>query len=134
MGLHELEAQGRLRVYSLFRTVEGQSWTVAELEGLGIQRQRLKQLRNQKRLLGIKLPSHRGFLYPHWQLTEAMRPREIVQELVEAGEDAGLDSLGLHLLLTNPRAGGGETPLEMIERGRSDLALNVIRTADEMGS
>jgi hypothetical protein len=134
MTLGELEASGRLQVLALYREVEEESLTVAELEGAGIQRQRLKQLRDQGRLLGIRLPFQRGFLYPRWQFGEDLRPREFLPEVLEAARETGLDEMSVHRFMTRPQSSGGNpTPFELCEQGRVDLALNALRAAGELG-
>lgn len=129
----ELEASGRLQVLALYRTVEEESLTVAELEAAGISRQRLKQLRDQNRLLGVKLPFQRGFLYPRWQFARDLRPRGFLPRVLAAAAEEGLDALTVHRVMTNPAAGGGASPLELCETGQIEQALNALRTVGELG-
>ena len=128
-----LAAGGRLQVVELFRRIEAESLTVAQLEAAGIQRQRLKQLRDQDRLLGIELPFRRGFLYPQWQFGDDLRPRSELPDLLAAAREAGLDAITVHRAMTRPEAGDGATLLELCARGRLDLALNALRTFGELG-
>lgn len=54
--LAELETRNRLRVFARYREVEGRSFSSSELQhSLGVSRQRLGQLREEKRLLGLRL-------------------------------------------------------------------------------
>ncbi len=133
MDLEALEASGRLQVLARYRSVEDQSLSVAQLEAAGIQRQRLKQLRDQDRLLGIKLPFQRGFLYPRWQFGDDLRPKMYLPEILKVARAEEIDALGVHLVMTNPTAGGGTMPLELCEQGRLDLALNALRGTGELG-
>ena len=133
LDLPSLEASGRLQVLALHRRVEEESLSVAELEAAGIQRQRLKQLRDQDRLLGIKLPFQRGFLYPRWQFGDDLRPKSFLPDLLKVAREEEIDALGVHLVMTNPTAGGGKTPLELCEQSRLDLALHALRGTDELG-
>lgn len=129
----ELEASGRLQLLALYRAVEEASLSVAELESAGISRQRLKQLRDQHRLLGIRLPFQRGFLYPRWQFEDDLTPKPFLPRVLDVAQEAGLDALTVHQILTNPAAGGGVTPLQLCEDGRVDTTLDILRTFGESG-
>lgn len=133
MELEDLEASGRLQVLELYREVEEASLSVAELEEAGIQRQRLKQLRDQGRLLGIQLPFRRGFLYPRWQFGRDLRPKEFLAEVLRVAGEKGLDPLSVHRLMTHAGSGGGTTPLELCEQGQTRLALNALHGTGEVG-
>lgn len=133
MDLEGLEASGRLQVLALYRAVEEESLSVSELAAAGISRQRLQQLRDQDRLLGIQLPFRRGFLYPRWQFGEDLRPRDFLPEILAVAHEQGLDALTVHRVMTNPAAGGGVSPLELCEQGQSGQAINALRTLGELG-
>ncbi len=133
MADEELEASGRLQVLALYRAVEEESLSVAELEAAGISRQRLQQLRGQDRLLGIQLPFRRGFLYPRWQFAADLRPRDFLPEVLAAAREQGLDGLTVHRLMTRPDAGGELSPLALCEQGLLEQALNVLRAVGELG-
>ena len=133
MDLEALEGSGRLQVLALYRAVEDESLSVAQLEAAGIHRQRLKQLRDRGRLLGIKLPFQRGFLYPRWQFGDDLRPKRYLPQILTVAREEGLDALSVHRVMTHPAAGGGTTPLELCEQGRVELALNALRGTGELG-
>lgn len=133
MELMELEASGRLQLLALYRGVEEESLSVAELEEVGISRQRLKQLRDEGRLLGILLPFRRGYLYPSWQFQEDLTPLSFLPELLEVAAEEDIDPLTVHRLLTNRPAGDGATPLQLCEEGRVDLARNLLRAHGQSG-
>ena len=103
----ELEVQNVLRVLAAAGEVERQSLNARQL---GVSRQRLNQLRQEGRLLGVKLPMHREFLYPRWQFGKGARVLPIVPKLIAVAREAGLDGLDLHLLMTASRR-KGERPL-----------------------
>jgi hypothetical protein len=128
-----LEASGHFQVLALYRAIEEDSLSVAQLEAAGIQRQRLKQLRDQDRLFGVKLPFQRGFLYPRWQFGDDLRPKDFLPDIMKVAHEEELDAFGVHLVMTNPAAGGGTTPLELCEQGRLELALNALRGTGELG-
>lgn len=58
-------------------------------------RQRLGQLRKEKRLLGLRLPIRREVYYPLWQFGEDGRPLGILPRLMEASEESGMGTLAL---------------------------------------
>jgi hypothetical protein len=103
----ELEAQNLVRVLTLANEVERQS---LKGEQLGVSRQRLNQLRQEGKLLGVKLPMHREFLYPRWQFGKDARVLPALPRLLSVAREAGLDGLDLHLLMTSSRR-RGEKPL-----------------------
>src|SRR4051794_20066315 len=107
---------GRLRVLTMYEQVRGDVHTVGWLEEQGVSRQRVNQWRSAGRLYGIKgVPGVRGFTYPRWQFDDTLHPREFMPDITAAAEDARLDPLALHLLMTNPAAAGGQTPLALAE-------------------
>ena len=121
---------GRLRVLTMYEQVRGDVHTVGWLEEHGVSRQRVNQWRSAGRLYGIKgVPGVRGFAYPAWQFGDTLHPREFMPALTAAAEDARLDPLALHLLMTNPAAGNGQTPLALLEHGESDLVERLVRAA-----
>jgi hypothetical protein len=121
---------GRLRVLTMYEQVRREVHTVGWLEEQGVSRQRLNQWRQAGRLHGIKgVPGVRGFAYPRWQFDDTLHPREFMPALTAAAEDARLDALALHLLMTNPAAGGGQTPLALLEQGEHALVERLVRRA-----
>ena len=121
---------GRLRVLTMYEQVRGDVHTVGWLEEHGVSRQRVNQWRSAGRLYGIKgVPGVRGFAYPRWQFDDTLHPHEFMRAITAAAEDARLDPLALHLLMTNPAAGGGHTPLALAEQGELSLVERLIRAA-----
>src|SRR3954451_14998661 len=121
---------GRLRVLTMYEQVRGDVHTVGWLEEQGVSRQRVNQWRSAGRLYGIKgVPGVRGFAYPRWQFDDTLHPREFMPALTAAAEDARLDPLALHLLMTNPAAAGGRTPLAVAEQGDVAFVERLIRAA-----
>jgi hypothetical protein len=129
-----LDDWGRLRVLTMYEQVRADVHTVGWLEEQGVSRQRLNQWRSAGRLYGIQgIPGVRGFAYARWQFTETLHPREFMPAIVAAAEDAKLDPLALHLFMTNPAAGNGQTPLELIEQGHMGLVERLVRAAGAQG-
>lgn len=119
--LDELEVRNELRVFARYREIEERSLSGPDLqERLGVSRQRLGQLRKEKRLLGLRLPIRREVYYPLWQFGEDGRPLGVLARLIEAAEEAGMGAIALDALMTNPAAvdaDNGETPADLL---RSD--------------
>jgi hypothetical protein len=125
-----LDDWGRLRVLTMYEQVRGQVHTVGWLEEHGVSRQRVNQWRSAGRLFGIKgVPGVRGFAYPRWQFDDTLHPREDMQTLIGIAEEAGLDPLQLHLFMTNPAAGNGQTPLALFDGGQKPLVERLVRAA-----
>lgn len=135
-SLEELEARNRLRVFARYRWIEERSLSGSGLqEQLGVSRQRLGQLRKEKKLLGVRLPIHREVHYPLWQFGEDGRPLGVMTRLIEAAKEAGMGELALDSLMTNPAAvdaGDGETPADLLRSGDTEAeeyVLGVVRAA-----
>lgn len=132
-NLDELEALNKLRVFARYREIEKRSISGSGLqERLGVSRQRLGQLRKEKKLLGVRLPIHREVYYPLWQFGEDGRPLGIMPRLIAAAEEAGIDALALDALMTNAAAvdAGGETPADLLLSGdpeAEEYMLGVVR-------
>lgn len=121
---------GRLRVLTMYEQVRADCHTVGWLEDQGISRQRVNQWRAAGRLHGIKgVPGVRGFAYPRWQFDGSLHPRDFMPAVVAAADDARIDPLALHLFMTNPGAGNGRTPLELVEQGELALVERLLRAA-----
>ena len=135
-SLDELEARNRLRVFARYRGIEERSLSGSGLqEQLGVSRQRLGQLRKEKKLLGVRLPIHREVHYPLWQFGEDGRPLGSLPRLIEAAQVAGMGELALDSLMTNPAAvdaGDGQTPADLLRSGvpeAEEYVLGVVRAA-----
>ncbi|MBX6764584.1 MAG: hypothetical protein K6T51_13195 [Rubrobacteraceae bacterium] len=135
-GLDELEVRNKLRVFARYREIEERSLSGPELrERLGVSRQRLGQLRKEKKLLGVRLPIRREVYYPLWQFGEDGRPLGALPRLIEASEEAGTGALALDALMTNPaavegEAGDGETLADLLRSGdpeAEEYVLGVVR-------
>lgn len=129
-----LERWGRLHVLATLTRVREQSHTVSWLEAHGVSRQRLNQWRRQNRLFGIAdVPRVKGFAYPSWQFTDALRPKPWLPDVLTAADAARLDPLSLHLFMTNPDAGNGRSPLEYAEAGDVDTTVALVTAANAQG-
>jgi hypothetical protein len=129
-----LEDWGRLQVLRTYDEVRKDSYTVGRLEREGLSRQRLNQWRKAQALFGIPdVPGVKGFVYPRWQFTETLRPKQWLPPILDAAEEARLDPLSLHLFMTNEEAGSAGSPLDTAEAGDLDTAVKLVAAANAQG-
>jgi hypothetical protein len=139
-SVDELEVRNKLRIFARYRGIEERSLPGSELrERFGVSRQRLGQLRKEKKLLGLGLPIRREVYYPLWQFDGEGKPLGIMPRLIEAAEEAGVSALALDALMTNPEAvdTSGETPAELLRSGdptAQEYVLGLVRAAFSGGS
>jgi hypothetical protein len=100
---------------------------------LGISRQRMQQLRENGRLLGVQPPLASEYWYPRWQFRGG-EAQEVLPRLLAAARERGLSPLGLHLLVTDPDAGIDEMPLAQLLEKRPDDVVAIVAGAGEIGS
>lgn len=125
--LRELELENLLRVFAHYRGVEQRSVSGTELgKKLGVKRQWLKQLRDSKRLLGLRLPFRESFYYPVWQFTGTGSPIEAMTRLIGAAEEAGMDPADLDAFMVGESAGGGTPPYKVLAEGHEERVLSWI--------
>lgn len=124
----DIDQLNEARHVALMNRVRNEALSGKELEAWGLSRQRLHQLREENRLFAIKIPQQRGLFYPRWQFdSETLREREGVAVLIEAAKEFGIDPLSFHLMMTNPEAGDGVAPHELLEQGEVDHVLSILR-------
>jgi hypothetical protein len=126
----EAEARGRLRLQAMYREIIAESYSVAELSKWRLSRQRLKQLRDADKLFALEVPYFKGLLYPRWQFEPSMKPRQLMSVLIQTARESGLDAIGFHRVMTNPAAGGGTKPADLLEEGKVELVLGILKAAD----
>ena len=126
------EARNLRRVFALWRRAGEESLTA---DDLGVSRQRLKHLRDGGKLVALRLPMHREFVYPAWQFDSATgRPLDGIPEVLEAAGEARLSLLGLHLLMVSPAAEEGTTPAEWLAAGNQRYVVELVAAANAHGS
>jgi hypothetical protein len=129
-----LEDWGRLQMHATLARVRDESLTVRWLDQHGVSRQRLNQWRRGGRLVGIRdVPGVKGFVYPRWQFTDALRPKPWLAQVIEAAEEARLEPLAMHLFMTNPDAGYDRSPLEAAEAGDVHTTVELVAAANAQG-
>lgn len=103
---------------------------------LGVSRQRLQQLRDEDRLLGLTtMGAARAFLYPRWQFGSDGAPLPEVRDLIAAAREVRMDGLQLHALLTREPSGiEAVAPIEWLGRdGGRERLLAYVRAAGDVG-
>jgi hypothetical protein len=126
------EARNLRRVFALWRRAGEESLTA---DDLGVSRQQLKHLRDGGKLVALRLPMHREFVYPAWQFDSATgQPLDGIPDVLEAAGEAKLSPLGLHLLMVSPAAEEDTTPAEWLAAGKRDYVLELVAAANAHGS
>jgi hypothetical protein len=127
--------RNRARLQLMSARVEADSVRGAELgKRLGISRQRLAQLRDSGKLLGLQPPLRTEHWYPEWQFDASGGVRPVVPRLLRAAREARLSPLSLHLLLTNPEAGIDGRPLVELLDDRPDDVLDLVAAGAAQGT
>jgi hypothetical protein len=102
------------------------SWLSARL---GVDRGRIDAMRRGGELIGVREPGGQAYLYPAWQFAGG-RPRPIVERIVGAARETGLDDLRLYEVMTMRMGLGGERRLcDLVMAGEDDAVLAGIRSA-----
>jgi len=130
-----IRERNQARLELLSEKVRGESVKGRDLAAqTGLSRQRLQQLRDTGRLLGIQPPLRSEYWYPRWQFNTDWSVREIVPPLLAAAADARLTPLGLHLTLTNPEAGvAGQSLVDLLDE-YPDQVLEIVNGTGDIGS
>ena len=97
---------------------------------LGIGTQRLDAMRRAGELLGVRRPGGHDFLYPAWQFTEEGEIVDGLEWVIRAAREASLDEETLHFFMVEPNERlEGETPANLLARGRVDRVVEVLNSA-----
>jgi hypothetical protein len=97
---------------------------------LGMGRERLRQLRNEGRLVAIPRGERRSTLYPYWQF-EGQGTVKGLEEIIEASKELGIGSETLHFFMTAPndRLGGG-IPVDILQDDNGvEQVVGVLRSS-----
>lgn len=133
LSVDELRTRNLRRVQQMYAQVIDESYSVADLKTVKLSRQRLEQLRKERRLFAIAVPHHRGLFYPSWQFDEESRPWGWLREVIAEADRQGLDALSLHRVMCNPEAGDGTAPIELAKHGHMDVVRRVLQGSGELG-
>jgi hypothetical protein len=126
------EARNLRRMFALWRRAREESVTA---DDLGVSGQQLKRLRDRRKLVALRLPMHREFVYPAWQFDSGTgQPLEGVSEVLAAAGEAKLSPLGLHLVMVSPAAEDGRAPAEWLASGQRASVVGFVTAANAHGS
>jgi hypothetical protein len=132
-SLAELEKLNTANRFAQWHQAMRESFSTAELEANGLSRQQLEQWRKLHKLIALKPPFGRGFIYPAWEFNQDARPLDLIPALAQAAREAHLDPLSLHRLMVSDTA-TPEGPLtKALRAGDDDYVLNVVRAAGAQG-
>lgn len=97
---------------------------------LGVGRERLRQMREAGKLLGIVQGERRPTLYPYWQFTADGEVVDGLEEVVEASREVGMEPEALHFFMTEESERlGGERPMDLLRRGEAKEVARLLRSA-----
>jgi hypothetical protein len=129
--VHVLRAQNALRVLVDRARIREECYRTAEVEEmLGVSRERLGQLREDGKLVGIVVEGERrSTLYPYWQFGEEGL-LEGLEEIVASAREADMDPETLHFFMTEPNDRlGGRTPAELLQEGEAGHVAWILKTS-----
>ncbi len=104
-------------------------------EDLGVSRQQLKHFRDAGKLVALRRPMHREFVYPAWQFdSETGQQLDGVSEIVAASAEVRLSPRGLHLLMVSTAGADGTSPADWLAAGRRDYVIGLVAASNAHGS
>jgi hypothetical protein len=71
-------------------------------EALGVTRQRIGELREERHLVGFRFRQSGGYYYPQWQVLDGSITPE-VDRLSDVADECGYDGVDLHLAVASVR-------------------------------
>jgi hypothetical protein len=96
---------------------------------MGVDTRRIDAMRRSGELIGVREPGGQAYLYPAWQF-ENGRPRPLVEQLVRAARERGIDDARLYEVMTMRMGLGGERRLcDLLVAGEHDAVLAGVRSA-----
>ncbi len=133
--LEELDTRNTLRRFASWRRLEERCIQGPELaRQLGVSRQRLEQLRDERRLLALRIPFRREAMYTVWQFGPDGSPLPSMPRLLETAQESRLSALDLDALMTSEGAGNGRTPAELLQVGETEYVLGLVWAALDQGA
>ncbi|QIN81008.1 hypothetical protein GBA65_21420 (plasmid) [Rubrobacter marinus] len=130
-ALEAARARNLLRVLEDRRRLRSECLRPAEVgSSMGVGRERLRQLREAGRLVGIRQGEKRPTLYPYWQFGGDGGALQGLEEVVRAAREAGMGEETLHFFATEPNGRlGGERPADLLRRGEAGKVAEVLRSS-----
>lgn len=131
-----IRAENRLELILAAARIRNECYGPAQVqEILGVSRERLRQLREKGRLVGITGGERKGTLHPYWQFDPEGGTFDGIGEIYSAAKKAGMTERQLHFFMTerNPRLGGrqpAETLLRASRRGKAGVREAADRIAE----
>lgn len=114
----KIRAENRLELILAAARIRNECYGPAQVqEILGVSRERLRQLREKGRLVGITGGERKGTLYPYWQFDPEGDVFDGIYEIYSAAKEEGMTERQLHFFMTerNHRLDGRQ-PAEILLR------------------
>lgn len=130
-ALEAARARNLLRILEDRRRLRSECLKPAQIEGfMGVGRERLRQLREAGKLVGIVAGERRPTLYPYWQFGDDGDTVEGIEEIVRAAREAGMGEETLHFFMTEPSGRlGGRRPADLLGRGEAGEVARLLRSS-----
>jgi hypothetical protein len=90
---------------------------------------RIEAMRRGGELIAVREPGSTEWLYPAWQL-DGTEPKRVVQRIVAAARESGLDEARLYEVLTGRLGMRGDRRLvDLIREGRDEEIVAAVRSS-----
>jgi hypothetical protein len=108
-----------------------ESFKTGEVEDLlVVGRERLRQMRKRREILGVVRGERRPTLYPRWQFGEDGEILEGLSDIISAAREVGMGPEELHFFMTEPDERlGEELPVDLLRRGEIDRVSDLLLSA-----
>jgi hypothetical protein len=135
-----LEAQNLALRREFRETLCNDCFSAREIaEALGVTRQRIGQLREERHLVGFRFGPSGSYYYPRWQVRDGAITAE-VDRLSDVADECGYDGVDLHLAVTSVREGttGGSpcvaSPARLLGTDAWDEIEQMVRAWGDIGA
>jgi hypothetical protein len=129
--LHAARARNTARMFMRRARLYDECLRSSEVQkALDVGRERLRQLRNQGKLIAISRGERRPTLYPYWQFSDEGTVKGL-EVILEASKEVGIGPETLHFFMTAPNDGlGGKTPIDVLqEKNGAEQVAGVLRSS-----
>jgi uncharacterized protein (DUF2384 family) len=132
IAVHAARAQNAVRILARRERLQNESRSSTEVQqSFGLTRERLRQLRNQGKLLAIVRGERRPSRYPDWQFTPDPKRTTVegLEDILEAAAGAGIGPETLHFFMTAPNDRlDGDTPADVLQQGGAERVRDILRS------
>ena len=130
-GLHAARARNTVRVLMRRQRLSNETLRPDEVrKAYGLSRERLRQLREQGRIVGIAQGERRATLYPYWQFDPDGEPVRGLADIIEASEEIDLAPYALHFFMTAPNDRlNGEAPADVLRQDGAEPVVKILRSS-----